>query len=875
MTRAAIIGLGTMGSAMVTHLVAEGWHVEGHDPDPLAAARARAAGAALPGTIAALCASGQPLLLSLASEAAALKVTAEIAAAANRNIVIDTSTLALTTKQHMAKTLAAAGSILLDCPISGTGAQMAAKDAVIYASGDPETLTKTHNLLKAISREVINLGSFGNATAMKLVANHLVALHNVATAEAMLLGLAAGLDAKTLIAAISSGAAQSRIFSLRAPLIAADTYEPAQMKLGVWAKDMALLNDFARHHGANTPLLDAVQPLYAAALDQGLSEADTAAVARVLATIPAPTETNRPPKTEVRDGMRIDWDVPLTMSDGLTLRADVFRPLTDGQHPVLLTHGPYAKGLAFQQGYPSAWKTMATGHPDVTENSTNLYQNWEVADPEKWVPHGYALVRVDSRGCGTSPGKIDHFSPRETQDFYECIEWAGVQPWSNGKVGLNGVSYFGINQWQVASLQPPHLAAMCIWEGAADFYRDMTHHGGILSTFWANWSDMQVKTVQHGIGERGRRSPVHGALVCGDTLLDEDTLAANRIDFGNEIYAHPIDDDYHKARSPDWSKVTVPFLTAANWGGQGLHTRGNFEAFTRAAAPQKWLEAHGLEHWTHFYTDYGRNLQKRFFDHFLKGDPQSWHKEPPVRLQIRHLTHFEERTETDWPLPRTLWTKYHLGLAQNTLSGLPTSGNPLSFAADGDGLTFLAPPCAQDTEITGPLSLRLNISSTHTDADIFAILRVYTPDMREIVYQGAIDPHTPIAQGWLRASHRKLDPALTKPYRPYHTHDEQQPLTPGEIVPLEIELWPTSIVVPAGHRIALTIRGKDYDYGHSGGKQSNFKNELRGCGPFLHNDPRDRPEALQTATITLHSVEGSAGYLLLPIIPQPSDNNHP
>ena len=194
------------------------------------------------------------------------------------------------------------------------------------------------------------------------------------------------------------------------------------------------------------------------------------------------------------------------MDDGLVVRADIFRPIPDGQYPVILTYGPYAKGLAFQDGYPSAWQRMVEKHPDVATGSSNLYQSWEVVDPEKWVPAGYVCVRVDSRGAGCSPGFIDHFSPRETKDFYDCIEWAGVQPWSNGKVGLNGISYYGINAWHVASLQPPHLAAMCVWEGAADWYRDMTHHGGMLSTFWANWYDMQVKTVQYGAGERGKRS---------------------------------------------------------------------------------------------------------------------------------------------------------------------------------------------------------------------------------------------------------------------------------------------------------------------------------------------------------------------------------
>ena len=226
-------------------------------------------------------------------------------------------------------------------------------------------------------------------------------------------------------------------------------------------------------------------------------------------------------KSEVRDGMRIDWDAPIPMDDGLVLRADVFRPPREGRFPVILSCGPYAKGLAFQDGYPSAWRRMVAEHPDVAAGSSNQYQSWEVVDPEKWVPHDYICVRVDSRGAGRSPGFIDPFSPRETKDFYHCIEWAGVQPWSSGKVGLNGISYYGMNQWHVATLQPPHLAALCVWEGSADWYRDMTHHGGILSTFWDNWYDIQVKTVQHGLGERGPRSRATGVPVCGDETLSD------------------------------------------------------------------------------------------------------------------------------------------------------------------------------------------------------------------------------------------------------------------------------------------------------------------------------------------------------------------
>ena len=570
-----------------------------------------------------------------------------------------------------------------------------------------------------------------------------------------------------------------------------------------------------------------------------------------------------------QDGMLIDWDVEIRMDDGVVLRADVFRPIDGGQYPVLLTYGPYAKGLSFQEGYPSAWQTMVAGHPDVAYGSTNKYQNWEVVDPEKWVPHGYVCVRVDSRGTGRSPGFVDHFSPRESRDFYECIEWAGVQNWSNGKVGLNGISYYGINQWQVASLQPPHLAAMCIWEGSADWYRDMTHHGGSVSTFWANWYDMQVKTVQYGLGERGPRSKVTGALVCGDNTLSDNELAANRCSFGDDILAHPLDDDYHKARSPIWDNVTVPFLSAANWGGQGLHPRGNYEGYVRAASKDKWLECHGLEHWTHFYTDYGRELQKRFFDFFLKGEANGWDKQPKVQLQVRHTDRFVERHEADWPLPSTQWTKFYLDPRDHTLSlDKPTDAARISFDALGDGLTFMSKPMTVDTEITGPLAAGLRVSSSTEDADIFLVFRVFSADLREQTFVGAIDPHTPVAQGWLRASHRKLDDKISTPYRPYHTHDEVQPLQPGVAVDLAVEIWPTSVVVPKGHRIALSVRGKDYIWQEkTGAKLSNFKNELTGCGPFLHNDPRDRPQKVFGGTTTLHIDEDGFSHVLVPIVP--------
>ncbi len=575
-------------------------------------------------------------------------------------------------------------------------------------------------------------------------------------------------------------------------------------------------------------------------------------------------------KSEVRDGMRIDWDVPVTMDDGLVLRADVFRPITPGRYPALVSYGPYGKGLAFQEGYKTAWDIMARDNPDAVSGTTNQYANWEVADPEKWVPDGYACVRVDSRGAGRSPGYLNHNNARENRDFANCIEWVAKQSWCDGKVGLNGISYYASSQWRAAALNPPHLAAICVWEGWVDYYRDSVRHGGIACTFRKNWQEMQVKTVQHGRGERGPKSRVTGELVCGPETLPEEELAKNRADMWVGVLEHPLaNDDYYRQRTADLSKITVPLLSAANWGGQGLHPRGNFEGFVRAASREKWLEVHGGSHWAPFYTDWGVRLQKRFFDYFLKGEQNGWDKQPRVTLKVRHPGEkFVERHENEWPLARTQWTRYYLDPRSKSLSVKPPEADaPVSYDAMGDGVTFSTPPLEQPTEITGPSALKLFLSSSTADADIFAVLRVFDPQGKELVFQGALDPHTPIAQGWLRASHRKLDPKLTLPYRPYHTHDEKQPLKPGEVYELDVEIWPTCIVVPAGWRIALTIRGKDYEYGGEAATLSNMKNPMRGCGPFVHDDPTDRPVEVFGGKVTLHCGAGREAFLLLPVIP--------
>ena len=568
------------------------------------------------------------------------------------------------------------------------------------------------------------------------------------------------------------------------------------------------------------------------------------------------------------DGMRIAYDLLVRMDDGLTLSADVFRPDDDGTYPAIVSYGPYAKGLPFPEGYPRQWEKMVADHPTVVAGSTSRFQSWEVVDPERWVPHGYVVVRFDSRGAGRTPGVINPRSHRETEDLYACIEWAAAQPWCTGKVGLCGISYFAVNQWHVAGLQPPHLTAMVPWEAAGDYYRDSTHHGGILSEFTANWYDRQVKTVQHGLGSRSV-NPNSGLPVTGDVQLPETELEANRVDLAEELRSRPFDGPWYRERSADWSKVTTPFLSAANWGGQGLHARGNFEAFTQAAATDKWLEVHGLEHWTHFYTDYGVGLQRQFLDHFLKGEDNGWDKGPRVRLNVRHPGgRFVPRGESEWPLARTRWTTVYLDAATRSLSHELPAGSSVTYESLGDGVDFTLPVIEEETELTGPLAASLWVSSSTTDADVFLVVRVFDPAGEEVTFQGALDPNTPVAQGWLRASHRRLDPAKSLPHRPYHPHDRAEPLAPGDVVRLDVEIWPTCIVVPAGYRVALSVRGKDYEYtGPLGDFARTFHYANRGVGPFTHNDGRDRPAGVFGGEVTLYTGGDRPSSLLLPVVP--------
>ncbi len=565
------------------------------------------------------------------------------------------------------------------------------------------------------------------------------------------------------------------------------------------------------------------------------------------------------------DPFIFEKNVRVPTDDGSFVMVNVFRPREPGRYPVIMSMCVYGKDLATRDLYAEEWKEMMERLPNLRERSSCHYHTWETCDPETWVPEGYVVIRVDSRGSGKSPGDLDPFCPREIHDYDNAIEWAALQPWSNGKVGLLGISYLAITQWQVASLQPPHLTAIIPWEGVSDKYRDDSRHGGIYNSLQPGWYAKQVLPIQHGNGE----SPYHdlddGSPIGGDEAFPAEQLAANRADVRKDYLTRELDGPFYRGRSADFSKITVPLLSAGNWGGMGLHGRGNMEGYDRSASRQKWLQVHGGNHRDAFYSREGQALQKEFFDHFLKGEDNGWNTRPPVMLKIRHPGEvFEDRTENEWPIARTVWTKLYLDPKGLMFSPFPLPiPSQASYEALGNGLTFTSKPFEKETEITGPVKLHLWVSSSTEDMDIFATLQLFAPDGREVTWEGASEPAVPLTQGWLRVSHRKLDPYLSTPWRPYHTHDEIRKLTPGQVREVQVELWPTCIVVPESYTIALKLQGKDFSRSEQGGI-------LTGSGIFLHNDSEDRPPSVFGGMNIVYGGGEYGSTLQIPVVPSKS-----
>ena len=514
--------------------------------------------------------------------------------------------------------------------------------------------------------------------------------------------------------------------------------------------------------------------------------------------------------------LRIETDVPIPMRDGLALSANVFRPDAEERFPAIITLGPYPKDIHFKD-----WDRHGF-YARIEEHGPHMH--WETVNPEWWVPQGYVVIRVDTRGTGKSKGRPSLLSMREAEDFYDAIEWAAAQPFCNGKLAVMGISYFAMNAWRVAALRPPHLCAIVPWEGALDLYRDAGRHGGISSnTFARAWSS----NVEKHTSEQPR-----SAATAQNELLDERLLRNH----------------------PDVSRIEVPLFSAANWGGAGLHLRGNLEGFQQAGSAHKQLRIHVGDHCGPFYTLEGRLEQKRFLDQWLKGIDTGITREPPIKLAVRQGgDRYRWRYEYEWPLARTQWTPYFLDAREQTLSPEPAAGDACAgydAAASGgdDRVRFRTAPFADETEFTGPIKLKLWVACEAGDADLMVCLRHLEADGTEISYPAAVPPDVGAAYGWLRVSHRKLDAARSTPYRPYLAHDEIQRTEPDQIVPVEIEIWPACVVLGRGQWLELEIAAQD---------------DPR-LAPFTHTDPSDR---IQQGRVRVHTGGAHDSHLLLPRIP--------
>lgn len=546
----------------------------------------------------------------------------------------------------------------------------------------------------------------------------------------------------------------------------------------------------------------------------------------------------------MHSSMIYERNVAIPVRDGTVLRANVYRPVAAGTYPVIMSMGPYGKDRHLADRAPELSRALGGGP----------FVNWETADPEWWVPQDYVVVRIDSRGSGESPGHLAPFTQQIAQDFHDAIEWGGTQAWSSGKVGTLGVSYYGATQWAAAALKPPHLAAMIPWEAFSDAYRDLYRHGGILNNkFIEWWWPNTLLNVQHGLDR-----------------LSAEELAAQRVDPIAQLRARPLMDPLYSTWLPDLAAIEVPFLSVGNFGNIGLHLRGNVEAFNRASSRHKWLRMIVGDHVLPAYQPEALALQLKFFDHFLKGRDNGWHAEPRVQVTLRSSEGLSQRASGSWPLEGTSFTRLHLDAANAGLSEkAPAKAAAIQYPAKGAATSFGTAPFEKRCTVAGPVSLRLWAASSLTDMDVFVRIRKLDAQGNDLVGIGPAGGHMALALGWLRASQRKLDAARSLPHRPLHVHDEIQPLTPGEPVALDIEIWPTSIVFEPGSRLVLEIAGQDYAKGGPLGHGAADPNaKPTPFIHFLHDDAQDRPDSRFAGTHTVHTGGERDSYLLLPVLPE-------
>jgi predicted acyl esterase len=528
-------------------------------------------------------------------------------------------------------------------------------------------------------------------------------------------------------------------------------------------------------------------------------------------------------------GMIVERDVAVPMRDGVKIYADIHRPGGASEKvPALIAWSPYGKHRAFQYEY--FYKNAG-----VRPQWISPYTMFEGPDPLYWVPRGYAVVHVDVRGTWGSEGTSHYWSHAEGDDGYDCIEWLAAREWCSGKVGMTGVSYLAIAQWQIAAKRPPHLAAILPWEGLSDMYREFAFHGGVPETFF---------------------SPIWQKSISYSRNRVEDVLAMMK--------AHPFFDAYWATKVADLSRITVPAFVVASWADQGLHLRGTLEAYRRIASEQKWLLVHGRKKWETFHRPENVERQRAFFDHFLKGIENAVPRWPKVQLEVREKYYVGKlRPEREWPPARTRYRKLFLDARTESLKkSLPKSKGSARYEASGDESRCPAAyrqeraqfdyVFGEETELTGYMKLRLWVEAAGADdMDLFIAVQKFDRHGAYVPFAAfSAQEDGPVSLGWLRASHRELDTERSTPQQPWLAHRRALKLRRGVPVPVEIEIWPSSTRFARGEKLRVVVQGSDiYRY-------------ARWMVRAGH------PKTVNAGTHVIHTGGKFDSHLLVPLVPK-------
>ncbi|MBO0728358.1 MAG: CocE/NonD family hydrolase [Acidimicrobiaceae bacterium] len=484
------------------------------------------------------------------------------------------------------------------------------------------------------------------------------------------------------------------------------------------------------------------------------------------------------PRTDHVDGMLVERDAAVAMRDGVRIWVDVYRPEDAEPVPTLVAWSPYGKHA------PVSYDIFPNS--GVRPEWISRHAGFEAPDPGYWVPRGYAVVNVDPRGLWYSEGEATFLTNQEAEDVYDLVEWAAAQEWSNGRVGMTGVSYLAMIQWRAAALRPPHLAAINPWEGVSDAYREFAGHGGMLERrFVSMW---QARRVAYS------------------TSRVEDLVENGR--------RHPLLDGYWLGKNPDLAAIGVPAFVVASWSDQGLHTRGTLRAFAEIGSDKKWLWIHGRKKWEHYYRPENVERLRQFFDRFLKGVESGVEGWPRVWMEVRDRFYEGElRSEADWPLARTRYEPLYLNATDRSLARAPVepeSEVTYNSEVEDDRIQF-DHRFEVDTELIGPMKLKLWVEALEADdMDLFVAVQKLdvAGDVVPFSFLNSLEDG-PVALGWLRVSHRELDLDRSTPERPWHTHRREERLQPGEVVPVEVEVWPSGTRFRAAETLRLIVQGSD------------------------------------------------------------------